>query len=150
MSAERTMILQRWMAAPPALVWRCWTDPLLLPRWFGPEGFHCETEVMDLRPGGEWRFDMIGPDGTRWANLHKITEQVPIERLSYTLHEGKSGALHASVRVTLAPEGDGTRVRMEMVFADAAQYEAARAIGAEALGQTTLGKLAALAEGLGG
>lgn len=143
------MVLSRWMAAPPARVWRCWTDPLLLPRWFGPEGFHCETEVMDLRPGGEWRFDMIGPDGKRWANVHKITEHVPIERLAYTLHEGKSGALHATVCVTLTPERGGTMVRMEMVFADPAQYEAARAIGAEALGQTTLAKLSALAEGLG-
>ena len=70
---DQTLTLTRLIPAPPEKVWRCWTDPALLPRWFGPEGFTCQTKEIDLRPGGLWRFDMIGPDGKIWANRHRHT-----------------------------------------------------------------------------
>ena len=49
------------------------------------------------------------------------------------------------VTVTLVPEAGGTRITQVMVFSDAADFAMARQIGAEALGQTTLAKLEALA-----
>ena len=33
---DRQITLSRVMAASPAKVWSCWTDPALIPRWFGP------------------------------------------------------------------------------------------------------------------
>ncbi len=53
---DRTMTLSRWFRASPAQVYAAWTDPGILPRWFGPKGWTCETHAMDLRVGGEWRF----------------------------------------------------------------------------------------------
>ena len=64
----RSVALTRLIAAPVARVWRCWTDPVLLPQWFGPEGFVCRTHDIDLREGGHWLFDMIAPDGRVWPN----------------------------------------------------------------------------------
>ena len=45
-----------------------WADPRHFPRWFGPAGFSVETKSMDIRVNGEWRFDMIAPDGKRYPN----------------------------------------------------------------------------------
>ncbi|SFU22540.1 SRPBCC domain-containing protein, partial [Mesorhizobium sp. YR577] len=69
-AAERTMVLQRVIRAPRAVVWNTWMNPETLPQWWGPDGFSCRTKRIDLRTGGEWVFDMIGPDGTVFPNHH--------------------------------------------------------------------------------
>ncbi len=60
--------LKREVAVPPRLVWRAWTEPALLMRWFTPAPWrttHCE---IDLRPGGRFRTVMEGPEGERHDN----------------------------------------------------------------------------------
>ena len=63
---DREIVLSRVIAAPRALVFKAWSDPLHLPVWFGPAGFTVETLEIDIRVGGRWRFILIAPDGTRW------------------------------------------------------------------------------------
>jgi uncharacterized protein YndB with AHSA1/START domain len=65
---DREVVITRLVDAPRALVFEAWTDPAQLPAWFGPEGFAIETREIDIRVGGQWRFDMIAPDGTRYGN----------------------------------------------------------------------------------
>jgi uncharacterized protein YndB with AHSA1/START domain len=89
-AAERTMILQRVIKAPRSTVWGAWIDPEILPQWWGPDGFSCTTKRIDLRTGGQWVFDMIGPDGTVYPNHHRYGEVLPEERLSYTLVKAKT------------------------------------------------------------
>ena len=50
-------VLERTFAAPRALVWRTWTDPQLLSRWYGP---NVETIIhrLDVKPGGLWLNEM--------------------------------------------------------------------------------------------
>lgn len=149
MTDARTLTLTRVIRATPEKVWRCWTDPDLLPRWFGPEGFSCRTKEIDLREGGQWRFDMIGPDGKVWPNRHRHLLWDPPRRLEFLMDgddSGEAGGSAKHVTVTLEPEDGGTRITQVMVFDDPADYRFAVEIGAERLGQTTLGKLAALAE----
>lgn len=145
---DMTMTLTRLIPAPPEKVWRCWTDPALLPRWFGPEGFTCQTKEIDLRPGGVWRFDMIGPDGKIWANRHRHTHWQPMTRIEFIMDGDVEDGTSKQVTVTLTPEAGGTRITQVMVFSDAADFAMARQIGAERLGQTTLAKLEAVAVGL--
>ena len=145
---DQTLTLTRLIPAPPEKVWRCWTDPALLPRWFGPEGFTCQTKEIDLRPGGLWRFDMIGPDGKIWANRHRHTVWEPPKRIEFIMDGDVEDGTSKQVTVTLVPEAGGTRITQVMVFSDAADFAMARQIGAEALGQTTLAKLEAAAVGL--
>ncbi len=86
--AARTMLLQRVIRAPRPLVWGAWVNEETLPQWWGPDGFSCRTQRIDLRSGGEWVFDMIGPDGTVYPNHHRYGEVRPQERIGYTLHWG--------------------------------------------------------------
>src|SRR5690606_24231790 len=54
--AGRTMLLQRVIRAPRAVVWGAWMNAETLPQWWGPDGFSCRTKRIDLRSGGEWVF----------------------------------------------------------------------------------------------
>lgn len=145
---DRTLTLTRLIAAPPEKVWRCWTDPAILPRWFGPEGYHCQTKEIDLRPGGLWRFDMIGPDGTVWPNRHRFTRHDAPRQIEFLMDGDDDSAPPMQVTVTLHPEAGGTRLTQSMVFPSVERLQGALAFGADRLGQTTMAKLAALAEAM--
>lgn len=140
-AAARTMILQRLIQAPRHSVWGAWLNPETLPQWWGPDGYSCRTERIDLRTGGEWVFDMIGPDGTVFPNHHHYTLVRPEERIEYTLHRGENGPKHADASVFFDEVDGATRVTLSMVFSTAAEFHEAKGFGAEELGQQTLGKL---------
>lgn len=143
MDAARTMVLTRVIAAPVDVVWGAWTSPEALPQWWGPEGFSCETSHIDLREGGAWVFDMIGPDGTVYPNRHRIRVYKPLEKIVYTLDDPTVDRPHAEVEVIFEVVEDGTRLTMAMEFASEAEYQTATGFGAEPLGYETLAKLAA-------
>jgi uncharacterized protein YndB with AHSA1/START domain len=143
---DLTMTLTRTFAAPLTKVWEAWTDPAILPRWFGPDGITCETHEIDLRPGGVWRFDMVGW-GQVFANRHRYTAMEPMTRIAFLMDDGSDAAPPVSVEVTLKAESDGTRLTQVMVFPDQASVQAARDMGAETYGYQTMGKLAAIVEG---
>ena len=60
-------------------------NPETLPQWWGPDGYSCRTQKIDLRAGGEWVFDMIAPDGTIFPNHHRYHDVRPGERIGYAL-----------------------------------------------------------------
>lgn len=140
--AERTMVIQRLIKAPVTVVWGAWMNAESLPKWWGPDGFSCRTSRIDLRAGGEWVFDMIGPDGTVFPNHHKYGAVIPEARLDYTLHWGENGPKHADAWATFDSVHGATRVTLGMVFATAQEYQDAKGFGALELGLQTLGKLA--------
>ncbi len=140
-TADRTIVLQRLIQAPRSAVWAAWLNPETLPQWWGPDGFSCRTKRIDLRTGGEWLFDMIGPDGTVFPNHHLYTEVSPEERIEYMLLWGENGPKHADARVSLEDQDEATRVTLSMTFTTAAEFQEAKGFGAEELGQQTLGKL---------
>ncbi|MCU0910537.1 MAG: SRPBCC domain-containing protein [Rhodobacteraceae bacterium] len=140
--AGRTMVMERVIDAPVAAVWAAWTDPDCLQSWWGPDGFTCRSQRIDLRAGGEWVFDMIGPDGAVYPNHHRYTAMEPEARLAYTLLWGEDGPKHADAWASFADEGGRTRVTLAMTLVTAEEYRTAKGFGAEELGQQTLGKLA--------
>lgn len=140
-AAERTMVLQRVIRAPRAVVWNAWMNEETLPRWWGPDGFSCRTSRIDLRPGGEWVFDMIWPDGMVYPNHHLYGEVRPEERLGYTLLWGENGPKHADAWASFEDQDGFTKVTLGMVFSSAAEFQTAKGFGAIELGLQTLGKL---------
>lgn len=139
---DRTMIIERVIKAPLAVVWGAWVNPVSLPQWWGPDGFCCRTSRIDLRTGGEWVFDMIAPDGTVFPNHHLYVLIQPQSRIEYTLLWGENGPKHADASVELQELDGQTKVTMRMVFITAEECAQAKGFGAEALGLQTLGKLA--------
>src|SRR3981081_2563312 len=80
---DREVVITRVFDAPRALVFRAWTDPQHLARWWGPQGFSnpvCET---DVRIGGAWRIVMRGPDGAEYPGGGVYREIVVPERLVF-------------------------------------------------------------------
>jgi uncharacterized protein YndB with AHSA1/START domain len=56
------LVFERTFDAPLALVWKAFTDPELIPRWWGPHETSTRVVELDVRPGGRWRFVSSGPD----------------------------------------------------------------------------------------
>lgn len=139
---DRTMTLRRMIDAPVRIVWAAWSDPDILPKWWGPDGYSCRTDRIDLRPGGEWVFDMIAPDGTVFPNHHLYSRFDPEGGIDYALHSGENGPKHAEATVRFEGFGGKTRVTLTMVFASTEDYMRAKDFGAMDLGLQTLGKLA--------
>lgn len=139
--SERTMVLQRAIQAPRIIVWSTWMNPETLPQWWGPDGFSCRTKRIDLRTGGEWVFDMIGPDGAVFPNHHLYTEVRPEERIAYTLLWGENGPKHADAWAAFEEQDGATKVTLGMVFSTVDAFQEAKGFGAVELGLQTLGKL---------
>ena len=140
-AAERTMVLQRVIRAPRAVVWNAWMNPETLPQWWGPEGFSCRTKRIDLRTGGEWVFDMIGPDGTIFPNHHLYGEVRREERFGYTLLWGENGPKHADAWASFEDQDGFTKVTLGMILSTVAEFQEAKGFGAIELGMQTLAKL---------
>ena len=61
---DREVVLTRTFDAPRALVFRAFTEPRHLARWWGPRGMANPVCEMDVRPGGAYRIVMRSADGT--------------------------------------------------------------------------------------
>ncbi|MCY6381613.1 SRPBCC family protein [Hoeflea prorocentri] len=74
-----TYVLEREFDAPRELVWRTWTEPELLKRWYGP---NVETIIhdLDVRPGGLWLNEMKWGDNSHFQRV-EYTEVTEPERL---------------------------------------------------------------------
>ena len=81
---KQTVILTRDFNSSPAEVFRAYTSPALLPRWWGPAYLATTVDRMDVRPGGSWRFVQRDPDGHEYAFYGVYHEVTPPLRLVYT------------------------------------------------------------------
>lgn len=78
------LTITRRFEAPVELVYRLWTDPDLMKRWWGIKGSTVPVCELDVRPGGKWRIEMRTADGTIYPNAGEYLEVVPNQRLVYT------------------------------------------------------------------
>jgi uncharacterized protein YndB with AHSA1/START domain len=60
---DLTLHITRIFDAPRPLVFKAWTDPNHLARWWGPRGFTLPSCKAEFRPGGSYRYHMRGPEG---------------------------------------------------------------------------------------
>jgi len=82
--ADRVLLITRVFDAPRHLVFKAWTDPEHLMRWWGPHGFTTLSCTMDARPGGTWRLCMRSPEGDEHRQQGVYREVVEPERLVFT------------------------------------------------------------------
>jgi uncharacterized protein YndB with AHSA1/START domain len=55
-------------------VFKAWSDPSILSRWWGPNGFTNTINQFEFQKGGSWRFVMQGPDGKDYPNHCEFVE----------------------------------------------------------------------------
>lgn len=114
-TADREIVLTRLLDAPRELVWRAWTEPEHLIKWWGPTGFTNTFHEIDVRPGGVWRFVMHAPDGTDYDNFVRFREVLPPERLVYDQGQTVDEPWFQAT-VTFEADGDRTLITLRTVF----------------------------------
>ena len=83
--AEREVIITRVIDAPAHVLFKAFSAPEHIKRWFGPKGWPLTLCEMDFRAGGRYRFAMTGPDGTQGPPFGgEYLEIVPNRKIVYT------------------------------------------------------------------
>ena len=86
---DTQILITREFAAPKHLVFRAYTEPELIKRWWGGDRGEVMSAEVDLRVGGRWRYVMVAHGGLEVAFHGDYKEVVPNERLVYTeVYEG--------------------------------------------------------------
>ncbi|WP_435167920.1 SRPBCC family protein [Paenibacillus glycanilyticus] len=108
-------------------VFEAWVNPELLKRWWGPNGFTNTFHEFEIRPGGNWRFTMHGPNGVDYENHNVFEEIVPLERIVL------KHMSNPEFRVTAIFEDlDGrARLTFRQLFMDKKTFEAVKAYAAD-------------------
>lgn len=78
------LVLEREIDVPPELVWRAWTEPQHLMKWFTPKPWQTVECEIDLRPGGIFRTVMRSPEGQDMNNIGCCLEVVEKRKLVFT------------------------------------------------------------------
>lgn len=115
-SKKLDLVITRVFDTPRALVWKAWTDPKQLARWWGPKGFTNPVCKVDVRPGGAIRIDMRGPDGTVYPMTGVYREVIEPERLVFTasaLDEKGKPLFEVLNSATFIEEGGKTMLTLE-------------------------------------
>ncbi|MGV3724086.1 MAG: SRPBCC family protein [Actinomycetota bacterium] len=120
---ELDLLLERVVDVPCELVWKAWTNPEHLKKWFTPAPWTTAEAELDLRPGGIFRTVMRSPEGQEFVNPGCFLEIIENERLVFTnaLEPGfrpagpvgadaaECGHLLFTAVVSMEPHGSGTK-----------------------------------------
>lgn len=120
---ELDLVLERVIDVPRELVWKAWTTPEHLKKWFTPAPWTTPDCELDLRPGGIFRTVMRSPEGQEFTEIGCYLEVVENERLVWTnaLQPGfrpagpppedtaECGRLLMTAVLSLEPHGSGTK-----------------------------------------
>jgi uncharacterized protein YndB with AHSA1/START domain len=144
------LVLERALDVPPEAVWRAWTEPRLLEKWFCPRPWMAAECEIDLRPGGTFHTVLQGPDGTTLDNPGYYLEVVPNRRLVFTTALGpgyrpQDHYIPFTAIITLAPKGKGTRYHVLARHKDEATAKQHVEMGFHAGWSTALDQLVEMA-----
>lgn len=123
----KTLTFERSYDAPLPRVWRAWTEPDMLRRWWGPEHTAVTDCDVDLRVGGPIRIVMEAGEGmgkykgTRWPMAGTFTDVEPRALLRYDARSWTEGeeattTIEHTNEVTFARADDATVVRLTIAI----------------------------------
>lgn len=122
--SEREVFTTRTIAAGRERVFKAWTDPDQLARWWGPNGFSNTFHRFELKGEGVWEFTMHGPNGMDFNNTCVFKRIEPPSYLEFD-HLKEMHFYKAIVTFTGTP--GGTRVDWIMRFDQASDLVPIRA-----------------------
>jgi glutathione S-transferase len=111
---QRTLVIERVFKASPERVFRAWTDPAVLVRWWGPEGFTTPEFAFDLRTGGAWRTVMRSPDGNphRVSGIYRAIDPPRRLVITWAWEEDDKRGHETEIEITFLAIENGTRMRL--------------------------------------
>lgn len=133
---QPAFVTERVFDAPPETVWRAWTEPHLLARWFGPEGTRMNFAEFALEPGGVNHYAADYGRGPQWGKFEYVEVTRPRRLRWRHMFSDPQGQLTRHPRmpqwplvlmttVELIPQGRQTRLRLTWVPVDATAAERA-------------------------
>ena len=115
-AGEHEIHAERWFDAPRERVWQAFTDPELIPQWWGLRSTTTIVDELELRPGGKWRFVQRSDDGSETGFRGEYREIRGPESLTWTFEwEGMPGHISTET-VTFTEQDGGTLVSTASVF----------------------------------
>ena len=113
---DREIHIERVFDAPRDRVFAVYTDPALIPEWWGPRGTTTIVDKMDVRSGGDWRFIARDADGSETAFRGSYREVSAPDRIVQTFEwEGMPGYVSVET-ATFEDLGDRTKVITTSLF----------------------------------
>jgi uncharacterized protein YndB with AHSA1/START domain len=111
---DEQILITREFDAPKHLVYKAWTTPELVERWWAGHRGRTTLVELDLRVGGKWRYVLVAASGGQEVGFHgEYTEIVPNERLKWTeFYEGMPESDPAFVTATFSEEDGRTRLEL--------------------------------------
>ena len=126
-TTQQELVITRIFDAPRELVWKAWTEPEHMMRWWGPENFTSPVCKIDLRVGGKYLNCMKSPEGQDFWSTGVYREIVPLERIVFTdsfadehgnivsaAHYGMEGDIPLEMLVTVTFEDLDGKTRMTL------------------------------------
>lgn len=145
---KQEVIITRVFDAPRELVFEAYTDPKLLPQWFGPREYTTIVDKMEARPGGLWRFVQRNQDGDEFAFHGVHHDIVAPERIVATFEfEGVPGHVLLQT-LTLEPQGQKTRLVEQLLFQSVADRDGMVASGMQRGSDDSMDRMAEILENL--
>jgi uncharacterized protein YndB with AHSA1/START domain len=103
--------------APRELVFKAYTDPDMIPQWWGPKYLTTKIDALELKPGGKWRFLQYDEKGNEYAFSGIYKEVIRPERLVYTFEfEPMPGHIVLSTVLFEEEETGRTKITATSVF----------------------------------
>jgi uncharacterized protein YndB with AHSA1/START domain len=127
--ANKKIFVKREFDAPVQKVWDAWTKRELLDKWWAPKPWKAVTRSIDFRDGGNWLYYMQGPEGEKHNCLVEYTSIIPGKAFSgidaFCDENGKILTEFPTMhwKVEFHPEGNTTRVEVEISFQSDADME---------------------------
>lgn len=110
---ESEIVSSRIIDAPRELVYRAWTEPEHLKKWWGPAGFTNTFNEFDFRVGGKWSFIMHGPEKGNYPNE---CEFIKIEKPSLIAWKRHTKPLFQVLATFEELSHDKTKIVFKMLF----------------------------------
>lgn len=152
---QSELTIDRFIKAPPSVVWKAWSTPEHLAKWWIPAPIECKVIKLNLLPGGAFETRMREGDGEFQPHVEGcFLDVVPEARLVFTtvLTEGWKPAepwLALTAIITFEAEGSGTRYASRVLHKNAEDSRKHEEMGFQDGWGTALDQLAAFVERVG-
>lgn len=126
--ANRTLTIERTFDAGVDLVWRAWTKPEYIVRWWAPKGADIKVVAQDFQVGGKWKYTMPMPDGSDFVSEGVYLEIVRHEKV-ITTADFKPMTEGIELHVNFEADGEQTRFTFSVVHPTEAYCKQQEAMG---------------------